>query len=338
MRVCIVGAGAIGCFVGARLAKAGVAVTLVARGAQLRALQGAGLRLVERDASESVLRLRAVERIAEAGPQELVILAVKAHQVAPIAAQVAQVLGAESTLVTMQNGIPWWYFQGIGGPFAGRVVESVDPGGRVAATIEPGRVVGCVVYPACELVRPGVVRHVEGDRFPLGEPDGSLSERAQRISALFTSAGLRAPVLPDIRSEIWLKLWGNLCFNPISALSRATLADICAEPKARALAAAMMREAQAVASVLGAGFRVPLEKRIEGASRVGHHRTSMLQDVESGRATELDALLGSVIELARFTGTPVPHLEAVYACAALLERTVCRPRTAQPAPVAQKAA
>ncbi len=236
MRACIVGAGAIGCFVGARLARAGVDVTLVARGMHLRALQSAGLTLVERDATENLHGLRAVERASEAGAQDLVILAVKAHQVAPIAQEVASLLEGDTALVTMQNGIPWWYFQRRPGPFAGRVVESVDPGGQVAATIAPERIVGCVVYPACELLRPGVVRHVEGDRFPVGEPDGSLSPRAQRISRLFESAGLRSPVLPDIRSEIWLKLWGNLCFNPISALARATLADICAEPHTRALA------------------------------------------------------------------------------------------------------
>ena len=326
MRTCIVGAGAIGCFVGARLARAGVDVTLVARGNHLRALQSAGLRLVERDGSEAVHALRTVERLAQAGPQDLVILAVKAHQVVPIAQEVASLVSGDTPLVTMQNGIPWWYFQRRPGPFAGRVVESVDPGGQVAAAIAPERIVGCVVYPACELVQAGVVRHVEGDRFPVGEPDGSLSPRAQRISRLFESSGLRSPVLPDIRSEIWLKLWGNLCFNPISALSRATLADICAEPHTRALAMAMMREAEAVATGLGASFRVPLEKRIEGAARVGRHRTSMLQDVESARATELDALLGAVIELARLTGTEVPHLEAVYACTALLERTVCTAR------------
>ncbi|HUJ00893.1 MAG TPA: 2-dehydropantoate 2-reductase [Usitatibacter sp.] len=338
MRACIVGAGAIGCFVGARLARAGVDVTLVARGMHLRALQSAGLALLERDGSEGVHRLRAVERLAQAGAQDLVILAVKAHQVAPIAQELAALPAGDVPLVTMQNGIPWWYFQRRPGPFAGRVVESVDPAGQIAATIAPGSIVGCVVYPACELVRPGVVRHVEGDRFPVGEPDGSLSPRVERISRLFESAGLRSPVLPDIRSEIWLKLWGNLCFNPISALSRATLAEICAEPHTRALAMAMMREAEAVATGLGASFRVPLEKRIEGAARVGHHRTSMLQDVESARSTELDALLGSVIELARLTGTPVPHLEAVYACATLLERTVCAGRGRQAPALAQKAA
>jgi 2-dehydropantoate 2-reductase len=308
--------------VGARLARQGVDVTLVARGG-LRALQERGLTLVERDGTEVTQRLRAIGSAADAGPQDVVILAAKAHQVPPLVTSVAALLGRGTTLVTMQNGIPWWYFQRFDGPLAGRTVESVDAGGAIAAAIDPERILGCVVYPACEMAAPGVVRHVEGERFPLGELDGAASPRAREISALFESAGLRAPVLTDIRSEIWLKLWGNLCFNPVSALSRATLADICADTRGRALAAAMMREAQAVGERLGATFRVPLERRIEGAARVGNHRTSMLQDVESGRPTELDALLGSVIELARATAVPVPALEAVYACTALLERAVC---------------
>jgi len=330
MKVCIVGAGAIGCFVGARLARAGVDVTLVARGAHLRALQASGLRLIERDGKAAVHALHAVGTIAEAGAQDLVILALKAHQVGPVARDLAALLHRETDVVTMQNGIPWWYFHRMPGPFEGRPVESVDPGGIVAATIPVRRVVGCVVYPACELVEPGVVRHVEGDRFPIGELDGTMSERAARISRLFESAGLRSPILADIRSEIWLKLWGNLCFNPISALARATLADICAEPHTRALAIAMMREAQAVGATLGASFRVPIERRIEGAARVGRHRTSMLQDVEAGRPTELEALLGSVIELAKLSAIDVPHLEAVHACTALLERTVCALPAAAP--------
>ena len=340
MRVCIVGAGAIGCFVGARLARAGVDVTLIARGAHLRALQSNGLRLLERDDTFTIQRLRAVCDAAQAGAQDVVILSTKAHQVAPLVDTVTALLGRDGDLVTMQNGIPWWYFQGKPGPYAGRPVESVDPDGRIAAAIPVERILGCVVYPACEIVEPGVVRHVEGDRFPVGEPDGSISPRAERISRLFESAGLRAPILPDVRSEIWLKLWGNLCFNPMSALCRATLADICAEPRTRALAVAMMSEAQAVAHTLGVTFRVPLERRIDGAAKVGHHRTSMLQDVESGRPTELEALLGSVIELARLTQTPVPNLEAVYACTALLERTVCRPPepALQPSFAAEKAA
>ncbi len=328
MRVCVVGAGAIGCFVGGRLARAGVDVTLIARGAHLRALQSEGLRLHERDGTFTIQRLRAVSSAAEAGEQDLVLLSTKAHQVGPLVDTVMALLGDRGDLVTMQNGIPWWYFQGIAGPYAGRPVDSVDPDGRIAATIPVERILGCVVYPACEITEPGVVRHVEGDRFPVGEPDGTISRRAERISRLFESAGLRAPILPDVRSEIWLKLWGNLCFNPISALSRATLADICAEPRTRALAVAMMREAQAVAEKLGATFRVPLERRVDGAAKVGHHRTSMLQDIESSRPTELEALLGSVIELARLTEVPVPNLEAVYACTSLLERTVCKPAEA----------
>ena len=325
MRVCVVGAGAIGCFVGARLALQGAQVTLVARGAHLRALQADGLRLVERDGSSAVHRLVAVGDAREAGPQDVVILAAKAHQVPPLVASVLALLGPDTTLVTMQNGIPWWYFQRIQGALAGRVVESVDPGGRIAAAIAPERILGCVVYPACELAGPGVVRHVEGDRFALGELDGAISPRAQRLSRLFEESGLKAPVLADVRSEIWLKLWGNLCFNPLSALCRATLAEICTDARTRALAGTMMAEAQAVGESLGATFRVPLARRIEGAARVGHHRTSMLQDVEAGKSTELDALLGSVIELGSIAGVPVPTLQSVYACAALLERVVCRP-------------
>ncbi len=340
MRVCIVGAGAIGCFVGARLARAGTDVTLVARGAHLRALQAAGLTLVERDGTRGTQHLHAVGDAAQAGPQDVVILAAKAHQVGPLVDAAMALLEPDGVLVTMQNGIPWWYFQGRASPFAGRPVESVDPEGAIAAAVPPERILGCVVYPACELVEPGVVRHVEGDRFPVGELDGSISPRAERVSRLFESAGLRAPILTDVRSEIWLKLWGNLCFNPISALTRATLADICAEPRTRALAVAMMTEAQAVARKLGITFRVALERRVDGAAKVGHHRTSMLQDLEGARPTELDALLGSVIELARITHTPVPNLEAVYACTALLERSVRAPRSARAAaqPALEKAA
>ncbi len=323
MRACIVGAGSVGCLVGARLARAGVEVTLVARGQNLRVLQAQGLTLVESDGSAAVHRLHAVGSLAEAGRHDLVVLSTKAHQVAALADGIAGLLDGDAVIVTMQNGIPWWYFLGRPGPFQGRTVESVDPGGYVAARIPADRVLGCVVYPACELPQPGVVRHVEGDRFPVGELDGSLSPRAQRVSLLFESAGLRSPILSDVRSEIWLKLWGNLSFNPVSALTRATLGQICTQPRSRALVAGMMAEAQAVAEALGVSFRVTIERRIEGAARVGNHRTSMLQDVEAGRATELDALLGSVIELARLVGVPVPALEAVYACTWMLEHTVC---------------
>ena len=336
MRACIVGAGSVGCLVGARLARAGVEVTLVARGEHLRALQTKGLTLVESDGSSTVHRLRAVATSAEAGEHDLVVLSTKAHQVAAVAEGVGKLLHRGTAIVTMQNGIPWWYFLGRPGPYHGRTVESVDPGGYIGSRIPEERVLGCVVYPACELPEPGVVRHVEGDRFPVGELDGSLSERAQRISLLFESAGLRSPILSDVRSEIWLKLWGNLSFNPVSALTRATLGDICTQPRSRALVAGMMTEAQAVAEALGVSFRVTIDRRIEGAARVGNHRTSMLQDVEAGRPTELDALLGSVIELARLVEVPVPSLEAVYACAWMLERTVCKAAPARaPAPGTQ---
>jgi 2-dehydropantoate 2-reductase len=320
MRICIVGAGAIGGFVAARLHRAGFEVTVVARGATLQALRARGLTLVEADGKRSTHAVRVAGNALEAGPQDLVILCTKAHQLTPLLDTLPALWHRETVVVPMQNGIPWWYFHAIGGLHEGRAVRSVDPGGRIAATIPADRVVGCVVYPACEIERPGVVRHVEGERFPLGELDGVASERVERVSAAFSAAGFKAPVLGDIRSEIWLKLWGNLCLNPISALTRATLAEICGEPSTRDLAASMMEEAAGVATALGATFRVSIDRRLEGAARVGAHRTSMLQDVDAGRATELDALLGSVIELAHLTGAEVPRLEAIYACTRLLER------------------
>ena len=322
-RVCIVGAGSIGGFVGARLAGAGAEVTLIARGAHLAALRRDGLTLIERDGAAHKHTLAACERLSDAGRQDVVVLAMKAHQVEPILPELASLLHADTLVVPMQNGIPWWYFQRHGGAHEGRRVHAVDPRGAIAAAIAPERLIGCVVYPACEIVEPGVIRHVEGERFPLGELDGSSTPRVNAIAELFQRAGLKSPVLADIRAEIWLKLWGNLCFNPISALTRATLEGICGDATARSLAAAMMREAAAVAGKLGVAFRVSLDRRIEGAARVGAHKTSMLQDIEAGRATELEALVGAVIELARLTETPVPHIEAVYACTRLLQSSVC---------------
>jgi len=222
----------------------------------------------------------------------------------------------------MQNGIPYWYFYRYAGALAGTRVQSVDPSGLISRHIPEERVIGCVVYPAAELLAPGVVKHIEGDRFPVGEPDGSSSERVARVSQCFVAGGLKAPILPDIRAEIWLKLWGNLTFNPISALTRATLASICQYAPSRALAVAMMTEAQSVANKLGVTFRVPLEKRVAGAERVGHHKTSMLQDVEAGRTLEIDALLGSVVELARLTDTASPCIDTVYALTKLLGKTL----------------
>ena len=327
MKIAIVGAGAIGGLVGARLALAGEQVTFLVRGANLLAIRNKGIKLIAHDGSEQVAtNVTATDDYAEAGPQDVVVLALKAHQVAAVADQLPLLFGPDTCVVTMQNGIPYWYFHQHGGHLEGRTVHSVDPGGSLAARIPPSRVIGCVVYPASELVAPGVVRHVEGERFPLGELDGSHSPRVQAISECFIRAGFKAPVLDDIRSEIWLKLWGNLTFNPISALCHATLEGICQYPVARSLAADMMKEAEAVANKLGVTFRVTLDKRIAGAEKVGRHKTSMLMDVEAGRGPEIDALVGSVVELGRFTDTATPHIDAVYALVKLLERTMTEER------------
>lgn len=322
MKIAVIGAGAIGGLVGARLALAGEEVTFIVRGANLKAIREQGMKLIEHDGSESVAQVQATDNYAEAGEQDLVVLALKAHQVDAVAGQLPKLFGPRTCVVTMQNGIPFWYFHRHGGEHEGRQVASVDPDGWLAEQIPPARVLGCVVYPAATLVAPGVVRHIEGERFPLGELDGSSSARAADVSACFERAGFKAPVLDNIRAEIWLKLWGNLSFNPISALCHSTLVDICQYPLARGLAANMMREAQDVAGKLGIEFRVTMDKRIAGAEKVGKHKTSMLQDVEAGRGPEIDALVGSVVELGRFTGTPTPHIDTVYALVKLLDRTM----------------
>ncbi|HEU5479579.1 MAG TPA: 2-dehydropantoate 2-reductase, partial [Candidatus Tumulicola sp.] len=333
MKIAIIGAGAIGGYVGVKLALAGEDVTFIVRGANLAAIRANGIRLLAADGGEPlVARVKATDDYAAAGPQDMVILAMKAHQVEAVAPKVPQLFDRDTFVVTMQNGIPYWYFHGHGGDLAGSPVRSVDPTGIIGDNIPPQRVLGCVVYPASELVAPGVIRHIEGNRFPVGELDGSASERVQRTAECFTRAGFKAPVLPDIRAEIWLKLWGNLTFNPISALTRSTLVDICQYGPTRSLAASMMSEAQAVAEKLGIRFRVGLDQRIAGAEKVGKHKTSMLQDVEAGRAPEIDALVGSVLELGRLTGTPTPNIEAVHALVNLLARecAVCGDTRAQP--------
>jgi 2-dehydropantoate 2-reductase len=323
LKIAVVGVGAIGGFVGARLAHAGEDVTFIARGANLDALRTRGIRLVLADGSEeAVAKVHATADYSAAGQHDVVILAMKAHQVEAVAHDVPKLFGPDTIVVPMQNGIPYWYFHRHGGALAGTQIHSVDPTGLIGTNIPCERVIGCVVYPATELLAPGIIKHVEGNRFPVGEPDGTASERATRLSECFIRSGLQAPVLSDIRAEIWLKLWGNLTFNPISALSRATLAGICQYPPSRALAHAMMSEAQAIAGKLGITFRVPIEKRIAGAERVGHHKTSMLQDVEAKRTLEIDALLGSVIELARLTETATPHLDTVHALTKLLAKSL----------------
>ena len=323
MKIAIIGAGAIGGYVGVKLALAGEDLTFIVRGANLQAIRSAGMKLVMHDGTEHVAsNVRATDNYDEAGIQDVVIVALKAHQLDAVANDIGKLVGPDTVIVTMQNGIPYWYFHKHGGALEGRQVTSVDPTGELSRKVPVGQVIGCVVYPASELIAPGVVRHIEGDRFPLGELDGSSSERVERVAAAMKNAGLKSPVLDNIRAEIWLKLWGNLTFNPISALSHSTLVDICQYPLTRELAVQMMQEAQTVANKLGIEFRVTLDKRIAGAEKVGKHKTSMLQDIEAGRGSEVDALVGAVVELGRLTDTPTPHIDTVYALVKLLDRTV----------------
>jgi 2-dehydropantoate 2-reductase len=320
VKIAVVGAGAIGGYVGGWLAAAGEDVTFIARGANLEAIRRDGMRVVGEDGSLACAGAAVYEKTRDAGPQDFVILAVKAHQVAAVAADLAALCDDSTAIVTMQNGIPWWYFYKQGGEYEGTAVRSSDPDGSIARHIDASRIIGSVVYPAAVLESPGLVRVIEGTRFTLGEPDGSTSERAQAISAALTRAGFKAPVISDIRSEIWLKLWGNLSFNPISALTHATLAGLLRFPLTRELSIEMMREAEAIANKLGVTFRVGIDKRIAGAEKVGEHKTSMLQDVEAGRPLEIEALIGSVVELGRLTSTPTPHVNSVYALVSLLSR------------------
>jgi 2-dehydropantoate 2-reductase len=322
MRICVIGAGAIGGLLGARLAKAGEAVTLVARGPHLEALKANGLRFIEEDGSEFVVQPKVVINVREAGPQDVIVLGMKAHQVAAVVDDLAAAFTDDTMVLTAQNGIPYWYFMKLGGPHDGRVVESVDPGGMVARGIPIDRVIGSVVYPAAEIITPGVLKHIEGNRFSISEIDGADTPRVRQLSETLRNAGFKAPVTSDIRSEIWTKLWGNLSFNPISALTHATLVDICQFPMTRELAAKMMTEAQQVGEALGIAFRVSLEKRIAGAEAVGKHKTSMLQDIEQGRAPEIAALVGSIIELGQVAGVATPHIQAVYALVSLLAKTL----------------
>lgn len=320
MNICIVGAGAIGGYMAVQLALAGENVTVIARGAHLAAIREHGLRLVL-DGQERVAHLAATSDLAEPGPQDVVIAAVKAHALPGLAPQMRALYGPDTIVVPAQNGVPWWYFARHGGPYDGQRVESVDPGGIIAAHTEVERVIGCVVYPAAEIAAPGIIRHIESNRFVLGELDGTKSERVLALSKAFTQAGFKAPVSSRIRTDAWIKLWGNMTFNPISALSRATLGEICQYPPSRALAHATMAEGQAVAQKLGIDFGMAIEQRIAGAEKVGAHKTSMLQDIEQGRATEADALVGAVCELGRLVGVPTPTLDALYSAVKLLERT-----------------
>jgi len=315
VRLCIFGAGAIGAYLGVELARGGVDVSLVARGPHLAAMKKNGVTLRVGD-EEHTEHPRCTDDPAELGAQDFVIVTLKAHSVPGVCDAMQPLLGPESAVVTAVNGIPWWYFHKLSGPWADYRVKAVDPDEAQWNKLGPGRAIGCVVYPAAEIVEPGVVEvspHVSQNRLPIGEPDGSRSERSKALSQALIAAGFKAPVRTDIRSDIWVKLWGNLAFNPISALTGATLEDIARDAETRALARAMMVEGQAVAETLGARFAIDVDKRIDGAEQVGAHRTSMLQDLMLGRPMEIDALVGAVAELGRLVGVATPTIDAVYA-------------------------
>jgi 2-dehydropantoate 2-reductase len=321
MKVAVVGAGAVGAYVGAALARGGADVTLIARGAHLAALRERGVS-VRSERGDFFAHPAATGDARGVGPVDVVILAVKAHQIEPLLDTLPALFGPQTAVVAMQNGIPWWYFQENGGAFDGRPVRSVDPDGRISATIETRRVVGCVVYAATEIEAPGVIRHIEGTRFSLGDPARGVSERTARIAEAFVAGGLKAPVEADLRPEIWFKVLGNATLNPISALTRATLEDMCSDPHVEPLAAEMMHEMVAVAAAHGVVMPMSVEKRIDGARRVGAHKTSMLQDLEAGKALELEAMTGAVLELGELAGVPTPATRHVYGLTKLLERTV----------------
>ncbi len=313
MKICIYGAGAIGAYIGAELSNvSGVDVSLIARGAHLEAMKHHGVKLQIND-EERVAHLPVTDDPAELGEQDFVLIALKSHQAWEVSEQMTPLLGPSTAVVTCQNGVPWWYFYGLHGQYRDLRLSSVDPGDRQWRCIGPERAIGCVVYPATEIIEPGVIKHIYGNKFALGEPSGEESERCLQLSKVLQESGLTAPVVPHIRNEIWLKLWGNLCFNPISALTRATLDVVATDPGTRALSRAMMLEAQRIAVRLGVHFRVDVERRINGAAKVGPHRTSMLQDLSKGRALEIDALLTVIQEMGRLVEVEAPHIDSVLA-------------------------
>lgn len=312
MKVCIYGAGAIGAHLAVLLHGAGVDVSVVARGPHLQAINDKGLKLLI-NGEEKVAKLRAAKNPEELGVHDYVIVAVKSHQAWDAAEHMLPLIGPNTHVVTAQNGIPWWYFHGLKGPWEDRQLESVDPGGRQWRAIGPERAIGCTVYPAAEITEPGVIQHTYGDRYNLGEPNGEMSARVKALADALEAAGLKCRLYEQIRDDIWLKLWGNLCFNPISALTHATLDVVATDPGTRAVAHSMMTEAETLARKMGIDFRVDIERRINGAASVGAHRTSMLQDLEKGRKLELDALLTVVAEMGRLVEVPTPTIDTVLA-------------------------
>jgi 2-dehydropantoate 2-reductase len=327
MKFVVVGAGAIGAYAGGLLQLAGEDVTLIARGPHLQAMKEHGVRIRLAD-QELEARPVVTDEVSAAGVADVILLTLKAHSLTEMAPRIASIVGPETTIVTMQNGIPWWYFYRHGGEWEGTHLESVDPGGIIEANIDSACIVGSVVYVATIITEAGVVQRIEGNRFSIGEPDGSRSERCHHISDAFTRAGLRCPIRSNIRQEIWVKLMGNLAFNPISALTGATLLEIIECPETRALATRIMEEAETVAGKLGIELGISVEQRLAGATRVGHHKTSMLQDVEAGRPIELEAIAGAVVELGEKLGIDVPHSQSVYACTKLMAKRLEKHRRA----------
>lgn len=320
MKLCIYGAGAIGGYLGAELALSGNEVTLIARGPHLEAMQNNGLTLIKEGESRTV-EVSCTGDPTEAGPQDYVIITLKAHSVAGSVKQMLPLLGPETAVVTAQNGIPWWYFHKLQGSWEGHQLESADPAGKIWEILGPERAIGCVVYPSCEMVKPGVIRHIQGKRFMLGEPDGGRSDRLMALSKALTAAGLKAPVRTKIRDDIWLKLWGNVSLNPVSVLTLATLGQITADEGVRGVVRNMMTEAQAVAAQLGVQFPVDVEKRIGWAADVGAHKTSMLQDLEMSRPMEIDALVSTVAEMGRLVDVPTPTIDVVLSLVRLRAQT-----------------
>nr|WP_329214954.1 2-dehydropantoate 2-reductase [Streptomyces sp. NBC_00683] len=329
VKVAVVGAGAIGAYVGAALHRAGAEVHLIARGPHLAAMRRDGVRVLS-PRGDFTARPAATDDPSDVGPVDYVFLGLKANSYAVSGPLVHPLMHARTAVIAAQNGIPWWYFHGLAGPYTGRRLNSVDPAGSVSATLPPERAIGCVVYAATEIEAPGVVRHLEGTRFSIGEPDRSVSRRCLDFSEAMVAGGLKCPVEPDLRNDIWIKLLGNISFNPISALSRATMGQICRHPDTRALVESMMRETLAVAAAVGCRPEISVERRIAGAERVGDHKTSTLQDLEKGKPLELDVLLAAVVELASLAGTPVPTLRAVHALADLLATTSSAPAGSAP--------
>ena len=319
MKFLISGAGAIGAYVGACMARAGIDVTLFARGPHLKAMQEHGVRIRSQE-GDFEARPRMIGSLEEAGPMDVLILGVKAHSLPQLVPQLKPALGPETTVVSTQNGIPWWYFQGIGGPWEGLRLERIDPEGVISAAIEARRVVGSIVYFSTEISEPGVIQHTEGNRISLGEPNGTRSDRCRRIAEALVASGLRCPITTHIREEIWVKILGNASFNPVSALTRATLVQMVRDPGTAELIRNIMLEVESVSRKLGLELPVSIEQRMAGAEKVGEHKTSMLQDVEAGRPMELEALVGSVVELGERLGLALPHTRMVYSCAKLLNR------------------